>query len=210
MSYQTSYFKTHLHFSIFTATLVTRLGLSLSTPMASPITTWPKQPSPRGFPSTSLLRAHNKPKWLQVDILQRRESCDVLKGQLGYLSLDTSQQGSWGSSYSETPDSIGVPLEESREGLTNITPEFREELDSTDTCRIRKQQECFLRVLERQLSIIRQTSYLLSVTCLRRGMLLASLWTASWPLKLLFLDELRTLTMVAIATMMKMRKNPMQ
>lgn len=45
----------HLHFSIFTATLVTRLGLSLSSPMASANTTCPKQPSPRGLPKTSLL-----------------------------------------------------------------------------------------------------------------------------------------------------------
>lgn len=46
--------KHHLHFSIFTATLVTRLGLSLSSPMASANTTCPKQPSPRGLPKTSL------------------------------------------------------------------------------------------------------------------------------------------------------------
>lgn len=42
------------HFNILTATLVTRLGFSLSSPSASPITTWPKQPSPSGFPRTSL------------------------------------------------------------------------------------------------------------------------------------------------------------
>lgn len=46
--------KHHLHFNIFTATLVTRLGLSLSRPMASANTTCPKQPSPRGLPRTSL------------------------------------------------------------------------------------------------------------------------------------------------------------
>lgn len=50
-----------------------------------------------------------------------------------YLSLGSSQRGSWGSSYSDTPDSIGEPLDERREGRTNITPEWREELESTDT-----------------------------------------------------------------------------
>lgn len=29
---------------------------------------------------------------------------------------------------------MGVPLEESREGRTSITPEFMEELESADTC----------------------------------------------------------------------------
>lgn len=43
-----------LPLSIFTATLVTRVGLFLSIPIASASTTWPKQPSPRGFPSVSL------------------------------------------------------------------------------------------------------------------------------------------------------------
>lgn len=46
--------KNDLHLSIFTATLVILFGFSLSIPTASPITTWPKQPSPKGFPSTSL------------------------------------------------------------------------------------------------------------------------------------------------------------
>lgn len=44
----------HLHLSIFTATLVTRFGLSLSRPMASASTTCPKHPSPRGLPRISL------------------------------------------------------------------------------------------------------------------------------------------------------------
>lgn len=51
-----------------------------------------------------------------------------------YLSLCTSQRGSCGSSYSETPESIGEPLEERREGRTSIPPECIEELESTDTC----------------------------------------------------------------------------
>lgn len=46
-------------FNILTATLVTRFGFSLSRPCASPITTWPKQPSPNGFPRTSLQREVN-------------------------------------------------------------------------------------------------------------------------------------------------------
>lgn len=40
--------------SIFTATFVRRVGLFLSSPTASARTTWPKHPSPRGFPSVSL------------------------------------------------------------------------------------------------------------------------------------------------------------
>lgn len=44
----------HLHLSIFTATLVTRFGLSLSSPMASASTTCPKHPSPSGLPRMSL------------------------------------------------------------------------------------------------------------------------------------------------------------
>lgn len=51
-----------------------------------------------------------------------------------YLSLCTSQRGSWGSSYSETPESIGEPLEDRREGRTSIPPECIDELESTDTC----------------------------------------------------------------------------
>lgn len=55
-----------------------------------------------------------------------------------------------------------------------------------------------------------QTPYLLSVTCLRSGMLLASLWTATWLLKSLFLDEVRILTMMAMAIIMAMKKKPTQ
>lgn len=40
--------------SIFAATSRGLLGFSLSMPMASAITTWPKQPSPRGLPRVSL------------------------------------------------------------------------------------------------------------------------------------------------------------
>lgn len=43
-----------LPFSIFTATVTASLGLSLSIPTASAMTTCPKQPSPRGLPSVSL------------------------------------------------------------------------------------------------------------------------------------------------------------
>lgn len=65
----------HVHFSIFTATLVMRLGLFLSSPMASPITTWPKQPSPRGFPSTSLLQTKTiSQNDVQLTQLQKKRS----------------------------------------------------------------------------------------------------------------------------------------
>lgn len=47
--------ETHLPFSILTATVTASLGLSLSMPRASAITTWPKHPSPRGLPSVNLL-----------------------------------------------------------------------------------------------------------------------------------------------------------
>lgn len=43
-----------LPFNIFTATVTASLGLSLSIPTASAMTTCPKQPSPRGLPSVSL------------------------------------------------------------------------------------------------------------------------------------------------------------
>lgn len=46
--------ETHLPFSILTATVTASLGLSLSMPSASAITTWPKQPSPRGLPKVNL------------------------------------------------------------------------------------------------------------------------------------------------------------
>lgn len=52
-----------------------------------------------------------------------------------YLSRGSSQRGSSGSSYSETPASMGVPLEERREGRTNRTPEFMDALESADTYR---------------------------------------------------------------------------
>lgn len=52
-----------------------------------------------------------------------------------YLSRGSSQRGSSGSSYSETPASMGVPLEERREGRTSRTPEFMEALESADTYR---------------------------------------------------------------------------
>lgn len=41
-------------------------------------------------------------------------------------------------------------------------------------------------------------------------MLLASLWTASWLLKSLFLDEVRIFTMMAMAIMTAMKKKPTQ
>lgn len=41
-------------FNIFTATVTGLVARSLSMPMASAMTTWPKQPSPRGFPRVSL------------------------------------------------------------------------------------------------------------------------------------------------------------
>lgn len=41
-------------FSILTATVMALFGLSLSIPIASAITTWPKQPSPSGFPRVRL------------------------------------------------------------------------------------------------------------------------------------------------------------
>lgn len=44
----------HLLFSILTATVTASLGLSLSMPRASAITTCPKQPSPSGFPRVNL------------------------------------------------------------------------------------------------------------------------------------------------------------
>ena len=46
--------KNNLPFSILTATVTASLGLSLSMPRASAITTWPKQPSPRGLPRVNL------------------------------------------------------------------------------------------------------------------------------------------------------------
>lgn len=44
----------HLLFSILTATVTASLGLSLSMPRASAITTCPKQPSPSGLPRVNL------------------------------------------------------------------------------------------------------------------------------------------------------------
>lgn len=41
-------------FSIFTATVTGLAARSLSMPIASAMTTWPKQPSPRGLPRVSL------------------------------------------------------------------------------------------------------------------------------------------------------------
>src|SRR4029434_4744770 len=49
---------THTPLSILTATVRGLLGFSLSMPIASAITTCPKQPSPRGFPSVSLKHTH--------------------------------------------------------------------------------------------------------------------------------------------------------
>lgn len=60
--------------------------------------------------------------------------CGTRRKRVCHLSRGSSHRGSSGSSYSETPASMGVPLEESREGLTSITPEFMEELESADTC----------------------------------------------------------------------------
>lgn len=54
------------------------------------------------------------------------------------------------------------------------------------------------------------TPYLLSVTCLCSGMLLASLCTATWLLKSLFLDEVRILTMMAMVIITAMKKKPTQ
>lgn len=57
-------------FSILTATVTASLGLSLSMPRASAITTWPKQPSPRGLPRVNLWR------------LERRERGEGVQGSV--------------------------------------------------------------------------------------------------------------------------------
>lgn len=47
-------------FNILTATVMALFGLSLSIPIASAITTWPKHPSPSGFPRVRLEGGTNK------------------------------------------------------------------------------------------------------------------------------------------------------
>lgn len=64
-----------LHFSILTATLVTRFGFSLSRPSASPITTWPKQPSPRGFPKTSLGEVEGRKRAMMITCYCNSKAC---------------------------------------------------------------------------------------------------------------------------------------
>lgn len=48
------------------------------------------------------------------------------------------------------------------------------------------------------------------VTCLLRGMLLASFWTANWLLKSLFFGAQQSRQITAVAVRMKMMKNPRQ
>lgn len=71
----------HLPFNILTATVTASLGLSLSMPSASAITTWPKQPSPSGLPSVSLResvgkRGYGRFGWANVDL---GDSCTELQ-----------------------------------------------------------------------------------------------------------------------------------
>lgn len=47
-------------FNILTATVMALFGLSLSIPIASAITTWPKHPSPSGFPKVRLQGGTNR------------------------------------------------------------------------------------------------------------------------------------------------------
>lgn len=55
----------YLPFSILTATVTASLGLSLSMPRASAITTCPKQPSPSGLPRVNLHKQTQKTQILQ-------------------------------------------------------------------------------------------------------------------------------------------------
>lgn len=55
-----------------------------------------------------------------------------------------------------------------------------------------------------------QTLYLLSVTCLRRGMRLVSLCTAGWLLKSGFLVVVFMRHTMTVTTMQAIRKTPMQ
>lgn len=88
----------------------------------------------RGISCTSVLLLHTRPQHTQF--LQRGQAWGPWwKATAPYLSRGSSQRGSSGSSYSETPANIGVPLEESREGRTRRTPEFMEALESADTCK---------------------------------------------------------------------------
>lgn len=78
--------------SIFTATFVRRVGLFLSSPTASARTTWPKHPSPRGFPSVSLTfaqTADGHSVCTTTSMLSNR-----VLSQNGYLSRGNSQIGS--------------------------------------------------------------------------------------------------------------------
>ncbi|TNN73192.1 hypothetical protein EYF80_016678 [Liparis tanakae] len=89
-------------------------------PMASAITTWPKQPSPRGFPRVSLKHKQRN-----------------------------SHLGSEGSSSSETLASMGPSLDDRRAIRTSGVLEFMEELESKDTCLGAEQQRNCYRLRRR-------------------------------------------------------------
>ncbi len=120
----------HSPLSILTATVRGLLGFSLSIPMASAITTCPKQPSPNGFPSVSLQQNQQsaRDKTHIITVL-----CCSLQ-LVTHLVRENSHLGSEGSSSSETLASMGPSLDDRRAIRTNGVFEFMEELDSKDTC----------------------------------------------------------------------------
>lgn len=102
--------------------------------------TWPKHPSPNGFPNVRLERQRHKS--ISVQLLGNEEQsassskcfCCVSFFVFTHRDLPNSHFGSAGNSNSKTFASIGPSLDDKRAILTNGALEFMEELDSKDTC----------------------------------------------------------------------------
>lgn len=103
-------------------------------PKASARTTCPKQPSPRGFPSTSLDVRKPRPQLSGHDCCPEPAFPPSL--QAVYLSRGNSHSGSRGRSRLTRPASKGGPLEERRTPRTRDELDLAEEPDSRENCKV--------------------------------------------------------------------------
>ena len=129
----------HSPLSILTATVLAWSGRAGSMPKASARTTWPKQPSPRGFPSTSLEMEKVQPQ--TSESLLRRAGCNPAPASLpphssAHLSRGNSHSGSRGRSRLTRPASKAGPLEERRTPRTRDELDLPEEPDSRENCKV--------------------------------------------------------------------------
>lgn len=192
---------------------MSRAGLFLSSPTASARTTWPKQPSPRGFPSVNLRVAatadiHSHSAFCTLLALRwETESCSAVatcraaapKMDRREARTRTLLSGRWWLHWVDETGESNTPQTEGRRRI-QLTPTDRERLNEL----------VFLYGSLQTIIWSFPTSTTRAVTCLFRGMLLANFWTAIWLLKSLFFGAQQSRQMTAVAVRTITIKKPRQ